>query len=80
MRGNFRPEPVVIFTEIRIEEWQCLIRTREERFAEVESEVRKLHSYELPGIVALPIVAGSQQYLDWMESETSGAETGRNLS
>jgi periplasmic divalent cation tolerance protein len=34
------------------------------------AELRKLHSYELPEIVALPIVAGSLDYLGWIGEET----------
>jgi periplasmic divalent cation tolerance protein len=33
--------------------------------------IRGLHSYELPEIIALPIVGGSAPYLDWIKEETS---------
>ena len=36
------------------------------RFAELEREVRALHSYETPEIIAVPVVTGSQPYLDWL--------------
>mgnify|MGYP001276369315 CR=1 FL=1 len=42
----------------QVDEWQCVIRTTRERYGELEREVLRLHSYELPGIVAIPIVAG----------------------
>jgi periplasmic divalent cation tolerance protein len=35
-------------------------------FDELEREVRALHSYETPEIVALPIIAGSASYLEWL--------------
>lgn len=32
--------------------------------------VKKLHSYDVPEIIALPIIGGNQDYLDWIKSET----------
>ena len=39
-------------------EWQCLIKTRADLFDAVAAAIRALHAYELPEIIALPIVAG----------------------
>ena len=36
------------------------------------SRVKELHSYEVPEIVALPIIGGSQDYLNWVEKSTQG--------
>jgi periplasmic divalent cation tolerance protein len=47
-------------------EWLCLAKTEAGRYRELEAAVRELHSYEEPEIVATPIVAGSQGYLDWL--------------
>jgi len=47
-----------------------LIKTRKKLYKSVEEEVRKLHSYEVPEIIALPIVSGSKDYLYWIDSET----------
>jgi len=43
-----------------------IVKTTAEKFADLEREVRALHSYETPEIVAVPIVAGSNSYLDWL--------------
>lgn len=43
-----------------------IVKTTAEKFADLEREVRVLHSYETPEIVAVPIVAGSQPYLEWL--------------
>ena len=48
------------------EEWQCLAKTEAARYTEVEQAIRELHSYEEPEILAIPIVAGSKGYLDWI--------------
>ncbi|HBL53616.1 MAG TPA: hypothetical protein DDZ34_06230, partial [Syntrophaceae bacterium] len=36
-------------------------------FARVESAIKKLHSYETPEIIAVPIVNGSKEYLKWLD-------------
>lgn len=51
-------------------EWLCLIKTRDDLFAEVAKNIKKVHPYEIPEIVALPIVLGSRDYFDWLGSET----------
>src|SRR5215472_7869193 len=43
-----------------------LAKTTHERFAELEREVRALHRYETPEIIALPVTAGSPRYLNWL--------------
>jgi len=47
---------------------ECLIvmKSRRDLFAQVAEHVKGLHSYEVPEILALPIVEGSTAYLDWM--------------
>jgi periplasmic divalent cation tolerance protein len=43
-----------------------IAKTTAAKLAELDREVRALHSYETPEIVAVPIVAGSNAYLDWL--------------
>jgi len=43
-----------------------IAKTTGAKFAELEREVRALHSYETPEIVAIPLVAGSTPYLEWL--------------
>ena len=47
-----------------------LIKTRKKLYKSVEEEIKKLHSHEVPEIIALPIISGSKDYLYWMDSET----------
>ncbi len=51
------------------EEWQCLIKTRQDRFAEVEQAIVRVHPYETPEILATPVAIGSRKYLEWLEKE-----------
>jgi periplasmic divalent cation tolerance protein len=53
------------------EEWQCLAKTSAALFPRVEAAIRELHSYDEPEIVALPILAGSRGYLDWIAAAVS---------
>lgn len=48
-----------------------LAKTTQARFADLEREVRALHSYETPEIVAVPITAGSAPYLEWLSNTTN---------
>lgn len=52
-------------------------KTSRAKFSELEREVRNLHSYETPEIVAVPIVEGSKAYLDWLD-ETINPELRRS--
>lgn len=51
------------------QEWQCKIKTRQDLFPQIEATIRKLHPYEVPEIIALPILAANQNYLDWIDAE-----------
>jgi periplasmic divalent cation tolerance protein len=51
-------------------EWLLLIKTRAERFPAVEARVKTLHSYQVPEVIALPIVGGAERYLGWLHDET----------
>jgi periplasmic divalent cation tolerance protein len=51
------------------EEWQCLIKSKKGFYDEVEKVIKMLHPYETPEIIALPIVSGSDDYLEWLDSE-----------
>lgn len=46
------------------------IKTRRERYAAVEAAILAGHPYELPEILAVPILHGLERYLDWIRAET----------
>ena len=46
-----------------------LAKTRTEKFAEIVELVKEIHSYEVPEIIALPVFAGNQDYLKWIDNE-----------
>jgi periplasmic divalent cation tolerance protein len=52
----------------REQEWQCLAKTEARLYEEVEAAIRAVHSYEEPEILAIPVLAGSRGYLDWISA------------
>ena len=49
-----------------------LIKTTATRLRQLEREVKRLHTYEVPEFVALPIIAGSVDYLSWLRESVAG--------
>jgi len=54
------------------EELLLFVKTRAELLDEVVDLVKKNHPYDVPEIIALPIVEGNHEYLNWIEKETGG--------
>jgi len=52
------------------QEWQCWIKTSTDRLGALAEHIKKNHSYDVPEVVALPIVGGSEDYLTWVTDET----------
>jgi len=46
-----------------------VIKSSRSMFDQLRVEIEKLHSYEVPEIIAVPIVDGSEGYLEWLERE-----------
>jgi periplasmic divalent cation tolerance protein len=55
------------------EEWQCWAKSRRDLYDEIERVIRRLHPYEVPEIMAMPVMAGSASYLAWLEGEVKKA-------
>ncbi|WP_432869240.1 divalent-cation tolerance protein CutA [Microbispora rosea] len=58
------------------QEWLLLMKTTADRFDDLAACVRELHSYEVPEIVAVPIVQGTPDYLEWIRRETAPERDG----
>ena len=58
--GEFCSEP----------EHLLIAKTRDQMKADVIGTIKKLHSYDVPEIIALPVVAGYPPYLAWVHDET----------
>lgn len=53
-------------------EWLLISKTTVSHFAAVEARIKTLHSYQVPEVIAVPIQAGSEAYLQWVRAETGG--------
>jgi periplasmic divalent cation tolerance protein len=51
----------------RAREYLLVIKTTSKRLAALEKAVKRLHSYDVPEFIALPIAAGSTNYLSWLQ-------------
>ena len=49
-------------------EYLLLIKTTSEKFEAVRKIVRELHTYQLPELISIPIVAGDPEYMNWLRS------------
>jgi len=52
-------------------EHMLVIKTRTELYEALEREIRTLHSYEVPEVIAMPIERGLPAYLEWIAAETT---------
>lgn len=58
------------------EEWVCQIKTLAWRFPALEEAIQELHAYDVPEILATPVVAGSEAYLAWLRAGVSEPAAG----
>ena len=52
-------------------EFLLVIKTATGRFEALAEKVVQLHPYEVPEIIALPVLAGNAAYLDWVKQQTA---------
>lgn len=50
-------------------EWILLIKSRRDLFAALRAEIQKIHTYEVPEVIAIPIVDGCDAYLGWLDGQ-----------
>ena len=67
---NIAPEVTSVFRwEGNLErerEALLIIKTQSEKMDQVVERIKGLHSYEVPEIIALPIIGGNEEYLNWV--------------
>ncbi|HOJ70991.1 MAG TPA: divalent-cation tolerance protein CutA [Syntrophorhabdaceae bacterium] len=51
------------------QEWLCLIKSTKGLFRDVEDAIKAVHPYKVPEIVAVPIINGSDDYINWIGNE-----------
>ena len=58
------------------EEAVLVAKTRQDRLEKLTEAVKAKHSYEVPCVVALPVAAGSEDYLNWLHGELDSSAAG----
>jgi periplasmic divalent cation tolerance protein len=48
------------------EEWMCTVKTSRDQLAGIQELLKRIHRYEVPELIATPIVGGSEGYLKWL--------------
>jgi periplasmic divalent cation tolerance protein len=56
------------------EEWLCVIKSRQDLYELLEEAIREVHPYDVPEILAVPVVAGGRDYLEWLDGELQEVE------
>lgn len=51
------------------EEWLCIMKSRKDLYDKLEEAILDVHPYDVPEIVAVTIISGSQKYLQWLNKE-----------
>jgi periplasmic divalent cation tolerance protein len=57
------------------DEYLLVIKSSRDRMALLRAAIEREHSYEVPEVVALPIVDGSQNYLNWLQANLRSEDT-----
>lgn len=51
-----------------------MIKTKKDLFEKIKTAIKLIHPYNIPEIIALPITEASEDYLEWIGTETGGYE------
>jgi periplasmic divalent cation tolerance protein len=54
-------------------EYLLVMKTTSKRLVELAREVKRLHSYDVPELISIPITEGSEEYLSWLDASVSRA-------
>ena len=55
------------------EEWQCLIKSRQDLFEQLTEAIKAVHPYATPEIIATEISVGSDGYLEWLHDNLTSS-------
>lgn len=54
-------------------EVRLMIKAKSADYDAIQACIVELHTYQNPEVIALPVIAGSRSYLDWIDAETRGS-------
>lgn len=50
-------------------EWLCIAKTQRDLYEAVELSIRRNHTYEIPEVLAVPVIKGNESYISWLRKE-----------
>jgi periplasmic divalent cation tolerance protein len=50
-------------------EWLCVTKAKKSDYLKMEKVIKSVHPYDLPEIIATPIIKGSSEYLNWLDQQ-----------
>jgi periplasmic divalent cation tolerance protein len=56
------------------EEWLCIAKSRNDLHEELERTIHEMHPYQVPEILAVPVITGNRDYLDWLDHQLKTRE------
>lgn len=56
----------------KAEEWLCIMKSRNDLYGELEKAIKGIHPYDVPEILAMPVISGNPGYLQWVDKEVGG--------
>ncbi|SPP65036.1 divalent-cation tolerance protein CutA [Nitrospira lenta] len=54
---------------VQEKEAMLVLKTTRSRYRKLEQKIKQLHSYEVPEVIAIPLICGSPQYIEWVAKE-----------
>ncbi|MCX7995818.1 MAG: divalent-cation tolerance protein CutA [candidate division WOR-3 bacterium] len=57
------------------EEYLCIVKSKKDLYDKLEKAIKEIHPYETPEIIALPIIAGYEGYLRWLNGELKSGDS-----
>jgi periplasmic divalent cation tolerance protein len=58
------------------EEWVCTVKTTSAQLEAIRNLLDEIHPYDVPELIAIPIVDGSEEYLNWLREQVGSGEQG----
>ena len=55
----------------KAKEWLCIIKSRNDLYGELEKAIKGIHPYDVPEILAMPVISGNPDYLQWVDKEVA---------
>jgi len=52
-------------------EWLCIIKSRNDLYNDLEKAIKEIHPYDVPEILAIPVISGNPSYLQWVDKEVA---------